>query len=128
MQGESLAQTICGNPTKYEPRIWFNSAKFFDIEYQTYGTVLPQNPEGQQSLYWENSDGKKCIHIVYETDSKAVKGFNFFGTRFRHQVCEKWLEEKKTIEFVLINLKEARWCQSMALLCLMLTHEHHIKM
>ncbi len=37
MMGETLAQTLCGNPTEYEPGYWFNSAKFFDVEYQTYG-------------------------------------------------------------------------------------------
>src|SRR5690606_31884774 len=39
MMGEAVAQTICGSPTKYQPGPWFNSAKFFDIEYQTYGNV-----------------------------------------------------------------------------------------
>ena len=32
MHGEALANTICGNRTKYERGIWFNSAKFMDME------------------------------------------------------------------------------------------------
>jgi NADPH-dependent 2,4-dienoyl-CoA reductase/sulfur reductase-like enzyme len=40
MMGETVAQTICGNPLEYKPGHWFNSAKFFDIEYQTYGWVF----------------------------------------------------------------------------------------
>ena len=40
MMGETLAQTICGNRIEYKPGHWFNSAKFFDIEYQTYGWVF----------------------------------------------------------------------------------------
>ena len=36
MMGETLAQTLAGNKTAYQPGPWFNSAKFFDIEYQTY--------------------------------------------------------------------------------------------
>ena len=39
MMGEAVAQSICGNPTAYHPGNWFNSAKFFDIEYQTYWTL-----------------------------------------------------------------------------------------
>ena len=39
MMGETLAQTICGNKLEYKPGHWFNSAKFIDIEYQTYGWV-----------------------------------------------------------------------------------------
>ena len=42
MMGETLAQTICGNRIEYKPGHWFNSAKFFDIEYQTYGWVYPE--------------------------------------------------------------------------------------
>ena len=34
MMGETLAQTICENKIEYKPGNWFNSAKFFDIEYQ----------------------------------------------------------------------------------------------
>jgi NAD(P)H-nitrite reductase large subunit len=39
IMGKTVAQTICDQPTKYDPGIWFNSAKFFDIEYQVYGDI-----------------------------------------------------------------------------------------
>ena len=40
MMGEVVADTILKNKRqKYSPGIFFNSAKFFDIEYQTYGHV-----------------------------------------------------------------------------------------
>ena len=39
MMGETVAKTICGQKTSYDPGIWFNSAKFMDIENQTYGIV-----------------------------------------------------------------------------------------
>ena len=42
MMGEVVAQTICGRRTAYNPSHWFNSAKFLDIEYQTYGWVFPK--------------------------------------------------------------------------------------
>ena len=45
MMGETVAQTICGNKTPYKPGHWFNSAKFLDIEYQTYGWVFAQPRE-----------------------------------------------------------------------------------
>ncbi len=40
--GKIVAKTICGNRTAYKPGNWFNSAKFFEIEYQTYGWVFPK--------------------------------------------------------------------------------------
>ncbi|UZR94077.1 NAD(P)/FAD-dependent oxidoreductase [Chondrinema litorale] len=109
MHGETLAETICGKRTAYTPGPWFNSAKFFDIEYQTYGTVLSQNPEGQTSLYWEHQDGRKCIHIVYDKSNDVVKGINLFGIRHRHEVWDKWLKENKTLPYVLENLHEANF-------------------
>jgi hypothetical protein len=39
MHGETLALTLTGKRTAYAPGHWFNSAKFLDIEYQTYGQV-----------------------------------------------------------------------------------------
>ncbi|MBT30779.1 MAG: FAD-dependent oxidoreductase [Thalassobius sp.] len=109
MHGETLAETICGKRMAYTPGPWFNSAKFFDIEYQTYGTVLSQNPEGQTSLYWEHQDGRKCIHIVYDKSNDVVKGINLFGIRHRHEVWDKWLKENKTLSYVLENLDEANF-------------------
>ena len=109
MHGETLAQTICGKRTAYTPGPWFNSAKFFDIEYQTYGTVIPENPEGEKSLYWEHQDGRKCIHIVYDKSNDVVKGINLFGIRHRHEVWDKWLKENKTLPYVLENLHEANF-------------------
>ena len=50
MMGETLAQTICGNKTEYKPGHWFNSAKFLDIEYQTYGWVLVNDIKTKTSI------------------------------------------------------------------------------
>jgi NADPH-dependent 2,4-dienoyl-CoA reductase/sulfur reductase-like enzyme len=104
MMGETLAHTLCGAPQAYDPGIWFNSAKFFDIEYQVYGEVLPKAHDNLVSLYWEHPDGKKSIRLVYEKNSSAIKGFNLMGVRYRQEVCEKWLRENIHIEIVLQNL------------------------
>ncbi|MGB0525598.1 MAG: NAD(P)/FAD-dependent oxidoreductase [Flammeovirgaceae bacterium] len=109
MMGETVAQVIAGRRIPYNPGPWFNSAKFIDIEYQTYGTVLGKNPEGQKSLYWEHEDGKKCIHIVYEESNLAVKGINLFGMRHRHEVWDRWLHEKRDLPYVIENLAEANF-------------------
>ncbi|MBK8550833.1 MAG: NAD(P)/FAD-dependent oxidoreductase [Ignavibacteria bacterium] len=106
IQAEALAQSVCGKRTAYEPGVWFNSAKFFDIEYQTYGLVN-MNIEDEKNLYWEDSSGRKSIRIVYTKD--GVIGFNLMGIRYRQEVCIKWIEEKRSIEFVLQNLGEANF-------------------
>jgi NADPH-dependent 2,4-dienoyl-CoA reductase/sulfur reductase-like enzyme len=109
MMGQTVARTICGQTTEYIPRLWFNSAKFLDIEYQVYGDVPARTPEGITSLYWEHPNGKKAIRINYETDSKTVTGFNLMGIRYRHEVCEKWLLGKTKLEVVLQHLSLANF-------------------
>ncbi|HAD14417.1 MAG TPA: FAD-dependent oxidoreductase [Saprospirales bacterium] len=109
MMGQTVARNICAEPAPYQPRLWFNSAKFFDIEYQVYGDIPAQTPEGVTSLYWEHTDGKKAIRINYETHSGAVRGFNLMGVRYRHEVCERWILEKKHIEIVLSELSSANF-------------------
>lgn len=109
MMGETVARTVTGNPTKYQPGVWFNSAKFFDIEYQNYGTVLPVCPDGSDSFYWECDDQEKCMKIIYIKDTLEVQGVNLFGIRNRHEVWNEWLSEKKSLDFIIANLPEANF-------------------
>ena len=73
IMGETVAQTICGNQLAYNPGPWFNSAKFFDIEYQTYGWVFSKKQEGEADFYWEHKDGKMCMHIVWDENQMSLK-------------------------------------------------------
>lgn len=109
MMGETVAHNICGSAIKYNPGIWFNSAKFLDIEYQVYGTVLAKPLPEHKSLYWGHKEGEKSIRIVYDKNSNAVIGFNLMGIRFRHEVCEKWIVEKTDLEKVLQDLSLANF-------------------
>jgi len=109
MMGEALAQTICGKPTQYSPGIWFNSAKFFDIEYQTYGWVWNQLKEGEETFYWEHPNGKICLRLVYDQQSKRLLGINVFGMRLRHEVCDRWIKEERSIDHVIAHLRDANF-------------------
>ncbi len=109
IMGETVAQTVTGNPTAYKPGNWFNSAKFFDIEYQTYGWVFPEIKDIESDFYWEHEKGKMCMHFVFETGSRKFIGVNTFGIRLRHHVFDGWLNGSKTIEFVLEHLKDANF-------------------
>jgi NADPH-dependent 2,4-dienoyl-CoA reductase/sulfur reductase-like enzyme len=109
MHGETVALTITGNRRAYSPGVWFNSAKFFDIEYQVYGEVPPNLPNDEETLYWESKDGHKSIRINYKRESGAVTGFNLMGVRYRHLVCDQWLHEERHIEYVLEHLKAANF-------------------
>lgn len=104
MMGEVVAQDICGKAVAYNPGIWFNSAKFLDIEYQVYGEVQARIPDNQATLYWEHPGGKKSIRLVYDKSSGRILGFNLMGVRYRHEVCEKWIQTGAGIEAVLQQL------------------------
>lgn len=104
IMGETVAHTVCGQRTRYNPGIWFNSAKFFDIEYQTYGDIRAKLADEQATVYWEHPDGKKSIRVTYETSSGKVLGFNLMGVRYRHEVCDRWIAGGATMETVLPNL------------------------
>ena len=109
IQGECAALNMIGVETNYNPGHWFNSAKFLDIEYQTYGTVLNKLREGEEEFYWEHADAKKCIHIVFKKEDHLFIGINNFGIRLRHELFNTWLKEKRSVEYVLTHLKAANF-------------------
>lgn len=111
MMGETVARTICGIPMEYRPGHWFNSAKFFDIEYQTYGWVSGthgKDPEEQQ-WHWRHPDEHLCLTLSYHAESRMLLGMNAFGIRMRHEVIDRWLTDKLTIDQVLPRLGEANF-------------------
>ncbi len=107
IQGENAAMNMLGRQQEYNPGYWFNSAKFLDIEYQTYGMVMPQLREGEQDFYWEDTGGKKCIHLVYQSSDRRFVGINTFGIRMRHTVFNKWLKDRQTVDHVLQHIVAA---------------------
>lgn len=107
MMGQTVAHTICKSPVIYNPGIWFNSAKFLDIEYQVYGYVPNKEEEGVKQLYWQHPTENIAVRIVY--DENKVLGFNLMGVRYRHEVCEKWIKDETPIEEVLTDLSLANF-------------------
>ncbi len=106
MQGRIAARSIAGEQAIYDPGIWYNSAKFLDLEYHTYGQVNLRVPD-EQNLYWEHPNGLHSVRIVYLQD--RVIGINTMGLRFRHRVCEAWIAEERPLEYVLEHLAEANF-------------------
>jgi len=110
-QGETVAANLCGDTREYDPGIWFNSAKFFDLEYHVYGEVpsarAESAPDAPESVFWKHPDGHKALRIVHREGT--VVGFNTMGLRFRHRVCEQWIAEERGLDYVLTNLRQANF-------------------
>ena len=109
MHGETLAYNLCKKPVPYQPGIWFNSAKFFDIEYQTYGTVPSKwNDPKVKSFYWEHALGKVCFRMLMNSDHQIL-GVNNFGFRLRHEFFDQAIREKWSGEKVIAKLDKANF-------------------
>ena len=111
MMGETVAQTICDNKIEYKPGHWFNSAKFLDVEYQTYGWVFSNRnkKEEEQHFHWRHSKEKICLTVAFHKDTKEFLGINTFGIRMRHNIFDRWLTEKRNVDYVMEHLKDANF-------------------
>ncbi|MER3375424.1 MAG: FAD/NAD(P)-binding oxidoreductase [Allomuricauda sp.] len=111
MMGETVAQTICGHKMAYNPGHWFNSAKFLDIEYQTYGWVFSERRKKEEEVHfhWRHPKEKLCMTIAFHKNSQQILGINTFGIRLRHDIFDRWLTEKRTIDHVLEHLADANF-------------------
>ncbi|RMH56020.1 MAG: NAD(P)/FAD-dependent oxidoreductase [Candidatus Hydrogenedentota bacterium] len=109
LMGPVVAENILGGRREYDPGIWFNSARFFDIEYQVYGEIRPALPEERESLYWEAPGGERSIRIEFDKETGRVHGFNLMGIRYRQEVCHHWIREGASIGTVLENLGAANF-------------------
>jgi NADH oxidase (H2O2-forming) len=109
MMGETVAQTVCGNRIKYKPGHWFNSAKFLDIEYQTYGWVFAKQRANEVHFHWKHEDDTKCITVCYDKNTNAILGINTFGIRLRHETFDTWLTENRDVDYVMNHLSEANF-------------------
>ena len=109
MHGETAAKNIVGLNVEYQPGHWFNSAKFFDLEYQTYGLVAAQKADDEEWFWWQDKKGEKGIRILWDKNTLAFKGINSFGIRLRHEICNDWLNDKTPVKTVVHQLRKANF-------------------
>ena len=109
MMGETLARTLTGNKTAYHPGHWFNSAKFFDIEYQTYGLVAANPVASETHFHWQDSSKNLAITIAFEKNTNEFLGINTFGIRMRHEIFDQMLSEKRSVFHVMEHLSDCNF-------------------
>lgn len=107
MQGEVAGDVLAGLERRYEPGIWFNSAKFIELEHQIYGRVNRSVP-GERNLIWVHVGERRSLRLVFKPQDGVI-GFNLMGMRFRHRVCERWIAERRPIGHALEHLDEAHF-------------------
>ncbi|MEM9552721.1 MAG: FAD-dependent oxidoreductase [Acidobacteriota bacterium] len=109
IMGHTAGLTIAGEETKYDPGAWFNSAKFFDLEWQVYGSVPATPGDGESTIVWVSDDERYGLRLNYRDETLAVVGFQTMGIRYRQEACERWIAEERPMPWVLANLRAANF-------------------
>ena len=100
-QGAAVARSIMGETVEYGSPTYYNSAKFFHLEWTCAGET--KGPGRFKKLA-----GREASVRVLERDG-FVTGFSMLGSRWNHRVLVKWLEEKRRTEDVMGRLSEAQY-------------------
>lgn len=105
--GMTVAHTLTGERRAYRRGVFFNSAKFFTVEYQTYGRVPPGAVAGEEALVWQDRARRRLLRLHYRRRDGAVLGFNALGVRLRQDVCSAWIAAALPVSAVVARLGEA---------------------
>ncbi|MBD3402858.1 NAD(P)/FAD-dependent oxidoreductase [candidate division GN15 bacterium] len=104
-QGRVVGCNMTGDNRRYERGLFYNSAKFFEIEYTTAGYVN-FNFEGEQSWFQHEPGTYFTTRLVYLPDRRLI-GFNGLGRRWDHTIFLQWIREKRTVDYAIDHLAEA---------------------
>jgi NADPH-dependent 2,4-dienoyl-CoA reductase/sulfur reductase-like enzyme len=105
-QGRAAARSMLGDPVVYRRSTWYNSAKFFDIEYTTAGFV-PLETTGFRTWYQHVPGTSITQRIVCK--GERIVGFNALGSRWNHEVFLRWIHERRSLVWVLDHMNDARF-------------------
>ena len=105
-QGALVAGNLFGDDEAYRPPTFFNSSRFFEIEYTTVGQVTLA-PEGSSSLTLAHPTRPVSVRIVH--DGERVLGFNLIGSRWDHARLQTWIDQRRSLPWVEAHLREAQF-------------------
>lgn len=108
---DALSEHLINGSFAYDQGHWFNSAKFFDLEYQTYGQVSnsSKRKNSEQHFHWHNPRMTKGLTLAYEVHSRLFLGVNAFGIRLKQSAFEHWLDQSASIDTVIKELETAHF-------------------
>lgn len=105
-QGELAGLSMLGDAIAYRPPLFYNSAKFFDIEYTTVGRV--NDAPADAVNFYRRIPGKEASVRIIEHDG-AVIGFNMLGSRWNNTILESWIRERRSMAYVINVLDQAQF-------------------
>ena len=120
-QGRLAARSMLGDDVAYRRGTWYNSAKFFDLEWTTVGWVPPTvGPDGSPAdrpgdlrRWFQRVPGRfESQRIVVK--GERVVGFNMLGSRWNHEPLLDWIHERRPLDWVLKHLAEAQFDEELS--------------
>jgi len=104
-QGRVVGGRLLGDGSRYERGTWYNSAKLMDVEYTTAGLVNWNLDREENWFFEEKTKVSSTTRVVVQDD--RVVGFNMLGRRWDHSVLIRWIEERRSLGWVLDHLNDA---------------------
>ncbi|MCB0429714.1 MAG: NAD(P)/FAD-dependent oxidoreductase [Flavobacteriales bacterium] len=105
--GKTLARILNEKEEKYAPGPWFNSAKFFGLEFQTYGAIPETSTNDVHLFEWVNASSECSLRIAYASSGQKVMGIQSIGMRLRMDVCLRWIETGASLGQAVSEWKDA---------------------
>lgn len=105
--GRLAALSMLGDSVYYQPPVFFNSSKFFEVEYTTVGQVT-NAPPGSRAIMRADPTRHLSQVITYGEDN-AVLGFNMLGSRWNHRMLGRWIMERRPLGWVRQHLRDAQY-------------------
>lgn len=103
-QGRLAARSMLGEPIRYAPPVFFNSSKFFEIEYTTVGRF---SKDERKVFYFRYPGMDTSVRIAEH--GGAVHAFNMLGSRWDHNRFEEWIEQRRSLDDCMDRLHQAQF-------------------
>jgi hypothetical protein len=87
---------------QYRRGVPYNSAKLFDVEYTTVGTLAAPH---RQLRAEEHGAVRSSVRLAERDD--VLVGANLLGRRWDHAVVRGWIAERRPLAWVRENLSDA---------------------
>ena len=107
--GATAGMGLAGEPRPYAPGVYFNSAKFFEIEWQVYGSIAPEaTPDRVEAVAEdETRHGPRLVRLQADAATGAVLGVHALGVRLRQEVCSGWIAGGLSLDDAVRDLRRA---------------------
>jgi NADPH-dependent 2,4-dienoyl-CoA reductase/sulfur reductase-like enzyme len=120
-QGRVAGRSMLGDAVAYRRGTWYNSAKFFDLEWTTVGHVpAVVGPDGEPVAppaglwsWFQRVPGRFESQRIVVTGGRVV-GFNLLGSRWNHEPLLDWIHERRSLDWVLRHLGEAQFDEELS--------------